>query len=164
MKFQVGKPVTGKNLIGRDKELKEIETYLNMGQSVVLIAPRRYGKTSLMLEIIRRFKRKGDFVLYTDIFSTPDIYNLAADITKGVLQNRKLNFTIHQLKNQIADLMNNIQFRQEIEGSEFILGFGQTSANEWDLLKSSLKMMDRFSEKYQKIWLAYLMNLVILRN
>jgi len=45
--MQVGKPLTGKEFIGRQKEAREIIQYLSMGQSVVLIAPRRFGKTPL---------------------------------------------------------------------------------------------------------------------
>ena len=129
MKIQVGKPVTGSNLIGRDQELQEFEQCIAMGQSVALIAPRRYGKTSLLLEVIRRSEQRNLFSFYLDLFSVPDLHDLAAEITKGVLSNRKLDFSIHQLKNQIADLMQNLQFRQEVEGSEFILGFGQASTN-----------------------------------
>ena len=88
MKIQVGKPVTGNDLIGRDQELQELEQCIAMGQSVALIAPRRYGKTSLLLEIIRRSKQQNLFSFYLDLFSIPDLYDLAAEITKGVLSNR----------------------------------------------------------------------------
>ena len=149
MKIQVGKPVTGNDLIGRDQELQELEQCIAMGQSVALIAPRRYGKTSLLLEIIRRSKQQNLFSFYLDLFSIPDLYDLAAEITKGVLSNRKLDFSIHQLKHQISDLMQNLQFRQEVEGSEFMLGFGQASANAWDLLRASLQLIETFSQKHK---------------
>ncbi len=149
MQIQVGKPVTGSNLIGREQELREFEQCIEMGQSVALIAPRRYGKTSLLLEILQRSKQQNRFSFYLDLFSIPDLYDLAAEITKGVLSNRRLDFSIHQLKNQISDLMQNLQFRQEVEGSEFILGFGQSSANAWDLLRSSLQLIETFSQKHE---------------
>ena len=149
MQIQVGKPVTGSNLIGREQELRELEQCIEMGQSVALIAPRRYGKTSLLLEILQRSKQQNRFSFYLDLFSIPDLYDLAAEITKGVLSNRRLDFSIHQLKNQISDLMQNLQFRQEVEGSEFILGFGQSSANAWDLLRFSLQLIETFSQKHE---------------
>ena len=49
-----GKPVTGEHLIGRREEITAINQYLDLGQSVVLIAPRRYGKTSLLLETLKQ--------------------------------------------------------------------------------------------------------------
>jgi len=44
MRLQVGKPVTGDQLVGREKEINTLEKYIALGQSVVLIAPRRFGK------------------------------------------------------------------------------------------------------------------------
>jgi len=150
MIFQVGKPVTGSQLIGREEEIKKIEQYLKMGQSVVIIAPRRFGKTSVLLEILRRSKENNEFSFFTDIFATQDICSLAADITTGVLSNKKFEFSIHQLKNHVVDLMHNIQFRQEVEGNEFILGFGQKNIDEWGMLTSSLKMIEKFAEKQKQ--------------
>jgi len=46
---QVGKPVYGNQLIGRDKELRLIKELIQAGQSIVIIAPRRMGKTSLLI-------------------------------------------------------------------------------------------------------------------
>ena len=54
--IQVGRPVDGIPFIGREKEIQEIMTYLKMGQSIVVIAPLRFGKTSLVLEVLRRMK------------------------------------------------------------------------------------------------------------
>jgi hypothetical protein len=39
---QAGKPASGHNFIGREQEVKIISQLLSMGQSVVLIAPRRF--------------------------------------------------------------------------------------------------------------------------
>lgn len=150
MKLQVGKPVTGNQLVGRESEISAIEKFIAMGQSVALIAPRRFGKTSLLLEILQRAKHKDVFTVYIDLFSTPDIYSLAADITRSVLLNRKLDFTLHQLKNNITDLMRNVRFKQEVEGFEYILGFGQSSVNEWEMLRSSLRLLEKYAARYQK--------------
>ena len=46
-------PVTDENLIGREKEVEEIKALLKIGQSVISIAPRKYGKTSLILEYLK---------------------------------------------------------------------------------------------------------------
>jgi len=56
--LQVGKPVKGKTFIGWEKEIKEIINYIEIGQSVVIIAPRNFGKTSLVIEVLSRLKSK----------------------------------------------------------------------------------------------------------
>jgi len=49
--IQAGKPIV-KEFLGRDNSRKELALMLKMGQSVVLNAPRRHGKTSLMDRVI----------------------------------------------------------------------------------------------------------------
>ena len=61
MDLQAGKPVHGKDLIGREKEIRELIYLLKGGQSIVLIAPRRFGKTSLIMEVMKRMKKEGIF-------------------------------------------------------------------------------------------------------
>ncbi|SFV64287.1 hypothetical protein MNB_SM-4-1680 [hydrothermal vent metagenome] len=53
-KLQTGKIATGESFLGREQILKEVETYLEMNQSVVLIAPRRYGKSSIINKIVEK--------------------------------------------------------------------------------------------------------------
>ena len=59
-----------------------------MGQSVVLIAPRRFGKTSLLFGDASSKKAQGNFTIFVDFFSTPDLFSLAAEITTQVLANK----------------------------------------------------------------------------
>ena len=150
MTIQVGKPVTGHNLIGRGAELELIGRLLDQGQSVVLVAPRRYGKTSVLLEVMEQRRKLGDYTAFIDLFSIPDLMHLSADITRSVMENKKINFTLYQLQHGIAELMRNLQFRQEIDQYEYILGFGQKNLDEWALLKDSLQLMESFAEKNKK--------------
>jgi hypothetical protein len=46
--------------------------------------------------------------------------------------------------------MRNIQFRQEVDQFEYILGFGQKDRDEWMLLRESLKMMESVAAKNRK--------------
>lgn len=88
---QAGKPVYGNNLIGRDKEIRLIKELILSGQSIVVIAPRRMGKTSLMIELIRQLKDEGYFTCNVDVFSTPNIPTLSRRITESVFANNKLD-------------------------------------------------------------------------
>jgi len=150
MMITAGKPVTGDQLIGREKEIRLIGEYLDMGQSVVVIAPRRFGKTSLLLEMLHRKKAKGNFTLFVDFFSTPDLFSLAAEIATQVLANKKWTWSVHQLKNQIFELLKNIQFRQTVDQYEFIVGFGQPHPDEWELLAESIRFIEKFSQNHEQ--------------
>lgn len=146
----VGKPVTGKDLIGREKEISDICSLVSQGQSIVLIAPRRFGKTSIVLEVIKRMKKQNIFTSYVDLFSAPTIGMLAEQITGQVLANKKLDAAFSKFKDNIKYLLKNIEFKQEVEDSEFILSFADKSANELKLLSESIDFIEKFAAKYDQ--------------
>ena len=150
MDLKVGKPVTGEELVGRVKEINEILLTLKAGQSVALISPRRFGKTSLMLEVLNRLKREGFYTGHIDLFTVSTIENLAFDITGQVLRNRKLDESLNKLKKNIGEILTNMKFRKEIEGQEFILSFGKPHQDPWEQLKSSNRFIDSFAGKHKK--------------
>ena len=53
MLFQYGKVVTGSHFYDRKEMQKKVLNFLKSGQSFMLKAPRRYGKTSLIKEVMR---------------------------------------------------------------------------------------------------------------
>jgi hypothetical protein len=50
--FRYGEVVRGAHFAGRVREKAELAADIRSGQNVVLISPRRYGKTSLVLEVL----------------------------------------------------------------------------------------------------------------
>lgn len=69
--FRYGELVTGAYFTNRQEELAELEQDLRSGQNVVIMSPRRYGKTSLILRVIDRLRQQGVLVAYLDLFGTP---------------------------------------------------------------------------------------------
>ena len=51
MRNIIGPPVVGDDLYGRDYELARLWEHLENGEHILMLAPRRVGKTSLMLEL-----------------------------------------------------------------------------------------------------------------
>ena len=49
--FVFGKVVTGRDFINRSQERKEIAAEIENSTNVILYAPRRYGKTSLVMQV-----------------------------------------------------------------------------------------------------------------
>ena len=152
---QVGKPVIGNNLIGRNKELRLMKELLIAGQSIVIIAPRRMGKTSLMLELIRQLKVDGYFTCNIDVFSASNISSLAHRITESVFANNKLDKYFRQAVSNITEAFKNIKFKSEIEDYNFILEFNSKSKiAPFDLLEDSLNLIDSYASKNNKKMLA----------
>ena len=148
--FQAGRPVMGNKLIGREEILKEIIHYLNSGQSVVLIAPRRFGKTSVVLEVLNRFKKDDLFTAYVDIFAAPEKRIFAEQITEAVLSNKKLHKAFSDFRKSFSSLMHQMEFKQAVEDFEFILKFADKNQDELDLLSESIDFIEEFASKYKK--------------
>jgi AAA+ ATPase superfamily predicted ATPase len=146
----VGKPVAGKDLIGREQEINLILNLLNQGQSVVLIAPRRFGKTSILLEVLKRLKADGYYTGSIDVFSSATITSLSEAITREVLANKKLDAAFTKLKENVKYLFRNIELKQEVENYEFILSFADHKTDELKLLGDSIDFIDKFAEKNEK--------------
>ncbi len=150
MQLQVGKPVKGSQLIGREKEILTISKLLLQGQSVVIIAPRRFGKTSLTLEILNRIKKQDVYTAYIDVFVTPDLESLSRKITEDVLNNRKLGKVFKKITGNIAEVFRNVELKQTIESFEFILKYSTPNPNVWELFSESLDFIDNYPKKYDR--------------
>ena len=146
---QVGKPVTGIEFIGREKELALLMEYMKMGQSVVLVAPRRFGKTSLVQEAIRRLKIKDYYTTFVDVFTHPSLELLSSAIVKEVLKNHKLHEQFAKAKNNVSNLIQNLKLKTVINDFQFILGFADPAKNEWELISESIDFVDDFAKKHQ---------------
>jgi len=51
--FVYGETVSGDNFCDRSLETKELVTDVKNGQNVIIFSPRRYGKTSLIKQVLR---------------------------------------------------------------------------------------------------------------
>ena len=68
MRNITGQAVVGDDLYGRDYEIARLWEKLEQGEHILMLAPRRVGKTSLMLELHRAPHENWD-VIYVDVES-----------------------------------------------------------------------------------------------
>ena len=85
--FTFGKAVRGQDFADREKEIRELTLDLKSGQNVLIYSQRRYGKTSLIGEVLSNLRKDGLLTVYVDLFSVTskgkfaDIY--AAALASG---------------------------------------------------------------------------------
>ncbi len=65
--FSYGSPVEGARFAGRAEELAALTARMRDGINVVVISPRRYGKTSLLRRAIRQHRQSGGAVLHVNV-------------------------------------------------------------------------------------------------
>ena len=85
--FKYGTVVSGNDFADRRKELKELAGKLKETVRIFLLAPRRYGKTSLIKSVLNRLKRQGFLVVYLDLYwasSSKEFFELyASSVMRG---------------------------------------------------------------------------------
>ncbi len=72
--FVFGKIALGAHFTNRGREIAQVIEAVAAGQDVFIASPRRFGKTSLVLEAVRRLRDDEVLVAYADLFaiSSPD--------------------------------------------------------------------------------------------
>src|SRR5207247_2966685 len=64
--FPVGGPVPAADLVGRETYLRRLTERLEDGQHVLISGPRRIGETSIIIEALRRLRRRGAYPAHVD--------------------------------------------------------------------------------------------------
>ncbi len=103
--FKNGKPVVAGDFIGREEELFRLRSSVENSNSIVLIAPRRYGKTSLILELKHQYKAN---YIHIDLMNVYTKRELALKIIDQSYKIAGFSSAIEQLKNQSVELLKNI--------------------------------------------------------
>jgi AAA+ ATPase superfamily predicted ATPase len=66
--FKYGTVVLGKDFADRQAELKELESRLKEPVKIFLLAPRRYGKTSLIENVLNTLQKEDMLIAYVDLY------------------------------------------------------------------------------------------------
>src|SRR5207245_10306414 len=85
--FPVGGPVPAADLVGREAYLRRLIERLEDGQHVLISGPRRIGKTSIIVEALRRIRRHGAHTAYVDCLGATDIRGLGERLADAILMN-----------------------------------------------------------------------------
>lgn len=147
--FPVGVPVSGKDMIDREKELKELMGLVEIGQSVVISSPRRFGKTSLAIVALDGLKKKGYFVGMVDLFKILNKRELAEKIVLSVLKNKVSSNAWAKLKEGIVSFLKYLKLKTSLGDFEIIVDLiGEK--NEDKLLENALEFIEKFAVKNKK--------------
>jgi len=84
--FPIGVPVTGPELADRETELETVRKEVLAGSRLFLISPRRYGKTSLLLESRTRLQANNIPVAYVDLYQATSLAHFLDLFARAVLE------------------------------------------------------------------------------
>ena len=107
MESVAGAPVVGDDLFGREQELAHIWQMLERGAHVLMTAPRRVGKTSLMREL-ERDPRDGWIVAYADVEACTEPGGVVAEILGEIAEKEEFK---KRYRDEMSDLFGKISER-----------------------------------------------------
>jgi len=84
--FNYGDLVADESFTDRQDELKQLQSDILNAQNVAVIAPRRYGKSSLVRAALSELIGRGVLVAEIDLMATPTKERLAAKLAKTIDQ------------------------------------------------------------------------------
>lgn len=110
--FHYGEVVTGTYFTNRKSELAELIADVRNGQNLVIISPRRYGKTSLVFQSLDQLKQEGILVAYLDLFRTPTKDRFADHLAEAIYSG--LVAPLERLWQRAVDVFQKLPIRPKI--------------------------------------------------
>jgi len=135
--FYYGEVVTGENFTDRVAEIERLTTELCGGHNIFLISPRRYGKTSLIINALELIKIKGLFVFYMDLYKVASVRELLDAYAKGIVRSCKTR--VEKISDFIKELFPKVR-------PKIILGDDGLPSIEVDIRLKEKELMDSLTE------------------
>lgn len=125
--FIYGVAVEGDNFTDRVKETNRLKSDFENGQNVILISPRRMGKTSLVKKVRSLINTDTTIVVYMDIYDCRSEYDFYNRLATSVLKQTsgKTELILQNIKDFLIRLNPSISFGSD-PNNEFSISLGIT--------------------------------------
>ncbi|HEX6699885.1 MAG TPA: ATP-binding protein [Gaiellaceae bacterium] len=138
----------------REEELEELLGDMRNGQDVVVYAPRRYGKSSLVLTAAQHAFAEGILVGYCDLLRVTTKERLAAALAKTI--HRDVDSPAGQALERAAELFRNLRIRptMELDPEDASISFSfratRRTADIDDTIEALLELLGRLAEERKR--------------
>lgn len=144
--FRTGSPVKGTDFIDRKKHLPIFKEYLNNNQHVMIKAPRRFGKTSLIKQVFEH--EKSYEYIYVDLRRATNLKSLANQIIEKAYAFAGIENFFYTLKKSITGLLKSIQNVKIDDIGEITLKFLENdNLDETEYFLHSLAVVEKIAAK-----------------
>ena len=114
--FRFGDVATGEHFTDRTREITELVRDLRSGQSVLVISPRRYGKTSLITAVLARIRKQHVLVAYVDLLRTTTKERFANQLAAALYAG--LTPAVERVVHRAGELFQSLPLRPKITLNE----------------------------------------------
>ncbi len=137
--FFFGEVVTGENFTDRVNEIKRLTAELRGGHNIFLISPRRYGKTSLIINVLEHLNKEGLFTFYIDLYKVASLRELLEAYAKGVA--RSCTTRVERFSEFIKDVFPRLR-------PKIIIGSDGVPSIEVDIHLKDRELLDSLEEVF----------------
>jgi len=148
--FKSGVPVYGDEFIDRKEHIKKFNTYIKNNQHITIKAPRRYGKTSLIVHI---FKLYDYPTIYIDLQRATSLKSLAENIIDEAYNLAGIENIIYKAKESISSLFKYVKTKLKVDLEIFELTIETLEKNQKNQIKDielflySLNLVEEIAKK-----------------
>ena len=149
--FPVGTVASSGDVVDREDFMTDVSNQLMTGQSVVLVGPRRIGKTSVAREIGRRLAAKGCYTAYVDLFMATSMETFATILSQAVLENRVglANRAIETWP-ELKEWTQRLTLAGRLGGLDLELAQSASLPSPDDMVTRALSLPDQLAERDQR--------------
>ena len=132
----------------RKKEINDLLNFAENGQDVVLYSPRRYGKSSLVFQVLNELKKKNYLTVYVDLFPISSEQDLISRFSESIVREIGTGVDTHSFKDRIMNLFYRLipSFEIKPEGMSVTVKFDRSTPAEL-LLDDLMEGLYRFVKK-----------------
>jgi AAA+ ATPase superfamily predicted ATPase len=140
-------------VIGRENDIDSLKAYIEFSQHVVLTAPRRYGKTTLVNKVLDDLK--DDYlVVKVDLFEATSIKELCDIYLNAIYRSIGIVNFLNSAKKSIFSLIDKFSLSYEHEGIK--LGYEiSRESDESKLIERTFNFSNKFAKLFDKNMIVF---------
>ena len=142
--FKTGSPVTGEYFIDRKKDLPLFKSFIDNNQHIMIKAPRRFGKTSIVKHLLQN---KEYTFIYIDIRRASNLTSLANEIIEKSYNLLGIENFISKAKSSLFDLIKTIQKIKIEKIGEITIKHLENKTDEVEYFLHSLDIVSQIATK-----------------
>lgn len=152
--FHYGSAVTAERFTDRRQELRILTTCMRQGQNVILLSPRRYGKTSLLKRAAQDVSQAGGRVGMANLIQCSTRKEVAEELTTAIARGTlgRISAGLDELRRQLADLRPNLSV--ESNGVRITLMPSAPESDWTEEIKVALRILGKLRKRGQPVSLV----------
>lgn len=156
MLFKYGKPVTGTHFFDRSKLKQKTYDFIQMNQSFMLKAPRRYGKTSLVKHVLQQSNRE---YFYGDLQKLPRLAIFNEYLINYAYSRAGISGFVGQVKENVVGFLRTHKTEVKINLETLELStelFSNDKTTDCERLINALETTNKIAQELDKVFYVVL--------